>query len=297
MTAAALFVPSVLIACVALATLVLRVRRARAAGACDARPCCTGCWYPLGGWSGSNCPECGADATVRGVACGPRRGRAFALVVALATAIAVFAAGATLTRVFDGAAEEETSHAWVSEASGVTARLEARYGGPEHASAAGSNWFRARLEIRRPGSKPADAPARTLVFDGRTGSPSADEVWSALAAATEGHKPSTTKDHKPSPTRDEAVGLVRMVSGFEGSVLEAKYAGMPLWGMLVREEPWSQISASGGYSVSPSWRGLALALLASLAILVIGATLSVRLFGWGTRRARDREWVGAAAGS
>jgi hypothetical protein len=38
----------------------------------DHRPACANCLYPLGGWSSSRCPECGADVKDLGVRTGPQ---------------------------------------------------------------------------------------------------------------------------------------------------------------------------------------------------------------------------------
>src|SRR5688500_1806739 len=38
----------------------------------DHRPACSNCFYPLGGWSSSRCPECGVDVKSQGVRTGPQ---------------------------------------------------------------------------------------------------------------------------------------------------------------------------------------------------------------------------------
>ena len=48
---------------------------ARRAGMSSTRPVCAACMYPLGGWSTSRCPECGADAQEVGVRIGPETPR------------------------------------------------------------------------------------------------------------------------------------------------------------------------------------------------------------------------------
>jgi len=291
MFAEALIFPCIIVAVVAAVSLWLRVRRARAAGAADASPCCVRCWYPLGGWSGSNCPECGADARALGVANGARFGRALALVLALCAAVGVLALGLVLARRFDPVAVGTMQYAWVSESSGVKVRYEAQYGGPLHSDQRGANWARGTLEVLPLKSTPTQAtdPALvTLHSDARAHPLTIDDVRGALMQAV--------KSADPSAIEAEAAALHLMIAGFERAVLEQTYERDQYGVDVERLVPWSPLSGHGEFRLALSARGWLVATLAAASVLGVGIVVAVRRFGWGTRRARDGEWASVGRG-
>jgi hypothetical protein len=289
---AAFVLPCIIIAVVAAVSLWLRVRRARAAGASDAAPCCVRCWYPLGGWSGSTCPECGADARALGVANGPRFGRALALVLALCTAGGALALGLVLARRFDPVAVGTVQYAWVSETSGVKVRYGAQYGGPVHSDQHGASWARGILEVLPLKSTPAHAtdPALvTLHSDAREDPLTIDEVRGALMHAV--------MPADPSAIEAEAAALHEFIAGFERVVLEQTYERDQYGVQVDRLMPWSLLSGRGEFRLALSARGWLVATLAAASVLAVGIIVAVRCLGWGTRGARDGEWASVGRGA
>jgi hypothetical protein len=284
MFAEVLAVAGIVVAFVAASSLWLRVRRSRSAGATDARPCCTRCWYPLGSWSGSKCPECGADARVLGVATGARFGRVLALMLALCAAVIVFSVGHVLAHAFDRVLVAAQRWTWVAASSGARVRFEARYGGPLHDDGLGATWFRGRLEFWPPKSTDGE-PKITLLFDGPERPLAIDDVRRALVEVGGGADALATDV--------ETRALHQMAAGLQLAVLGHAHEDGPLWSGTAPIEPWGQLSGDGAFTPSPSTRGIVLATLAAAAVLGVGFFLALRCFSWGTRRAREGEWVTA----
>jgi hypothetical protein len=66
---------------VVIAALVLQEKwRIRVAGISESRPACPRCFYPLGGWGSSRCPECGCDIRVEGARIGGREHRLLGMI-------------------------------------------------------------------------------------------------------------------------------------------------------------------------------------------------------------------------
>lgn len=63
------------IACIAIERTIRSRREVQRSGMSDAHPVCANCLYPLGGWSSSHCPECGADVAKIGVRIGAQTPR------------------------------------------------------------------------------------------------------------------------------------------------------------------------------------------------------------------------------
>jgi len=291
MLATALMLPCLIVAVFAMVGLGLRMRRSRAAGASDARPCCARCWYPLGGWSGSNCPECGADARALGVANGPRHGRALALVLALCAAVGVLALGLALALRFDPVGAGVIDCAWISESSGVKVRYEAEYGGPLHGGQNGVNWACGTLEVLPLKSTPSQATEPALVtlrFDARAHPLTIDDVRGALMQAV--------KPADPSLIEAEAAALHQMAAGFERAALDQTYERGQFGIEVERLAPWSPVTGRGEFALAPSVRGWLLASLVAAFALAVGIVVAVRCIGWGKRGVRDGEWLTAGRG-
>ena len=296
MLATALMLPCLIVAVFAMVGLGLRMRRSRAAGASDARPCCARCWYPLGGWSGSNCPECGADARALGVANGPRHGRALALVLALCAAVGVLALGLALALRFDPVGVGVIDYAWISESrisesSGVKVRYEAEYGGPLHGGQNGVNWACGTLEVLPLKSTPSQATEPALVtlrFDARAHPLTIDDVRGALMQAV--------KPADPSLIEAEAAALHQMAAGFERAALDQTYERGQFGIEVERLAPWSPVTGRGEFALAPSARGRLLASLVAAFALAVGIVVAVRCIGWGKRGVRDGEWLTAGRG-
>lgn len=82
-----------------------------------------------------------------------------------------------------------------------------------------------------------------------------------------------------------------MAGGLQLAVLGHVYEDGPLWSGVAPIDPWGQLSSDGEFTPSPSTRGVVLAALAAIAVLGFGHLVAFRCIGWGTRRAREGEWV------
>lgn len=72
------------------ARIVREIYIARRAGMSERTPVCANCFYRLGGWTSSVCPECGTDLLKEGVRTGPRVSKSLAeLVFILVTLVVV----------------------------------------------------------------------------------------------------------------------------------------------------------------------------------------------------------------
>lgn len=268
--------------------LWLRVRRARKAGAFDARPCCVRCWYPLGSWSAPSCPECGSDARSHGVAIGPRSGRVIALVLVLLIAGGALVAGLAAARAIDPVALMEIDRTWVSEKTGVIVRFDWAYRGPLDRESAVEHWARGSLEFLRQNARPTDPAMKVLRFDSHERPLSLDDVRAALMDAA-----GETGAAEPVDIAQDAVALSLAIDEFQRqfSFSMDSREGRALIGR------WSEMSGGGSMSQHASPRSV-IAAVAAVALLLIGGTVAViRFVGPGTRPVREGEWTSAVRAS
>lgn len=269
--------------------VLLRVRRARKAGASDARPCCVRCWYPLGSWTAPSCPECGSNARINGVAIGPRSGRTFALLLVPFVAGGALVAGLAAAREVDPVASMEFDRTWVSEKTDVIVRFESAYGGPLRKGSTGENWATGTLEVLRRKARPTDPALKVLHFDGRDRSITLDVLRAALMDAAD--------STEPVEIEQDAVALHLAVDEFQTAIPQRQFGTDCLgWGVTPKWR-WTVMSGGGSFSVRASLRSVIVAVAAASLVLVGGMVAVIRRVGPGTRPVREGEWTSAVRAS
>ncbi len=272
--------------------LWLRLRRARDAGASDARPCCVRCWYPLRSWTAPSCPECGSDARINGVAIGPRSGRAFALLLVPFVAGGALVAGLAAAQAIDPVASLDFGRTWVSEKTDVIVRFESAFGGPLRGDSADENWATGTLEVLRRKARPTDPAMQVLHFDSRGRSISLDEVRAALMDAAD-----STGATEPEEIEQDAVALSLAVEEFQTAIPQRRFGTDSLgWGVTPKGR-WTEMSGGGSFSVRASLRSVIVAIVAASLVLVGGMVAAIRFVGPGTRPVQEGEWTSAGRAS
>jgi hypothetical protein len=273
-----LLVPGLLLLGVAAARWRADAARFRRAGVDGARPGCASCLYPLGGWSGPRCPECGVDVRESGVRTGPTTSRRMA-----GWGAGLLAVGVTLPLVSIGAG-------WLLHTTQATRRLSLVAGSPAHqvefvitrdqARVPPTDEILVDVTIRPPGSG-GQAPGWTGRFAGGHAVPDAVAMSQAIVTGA-------SVDPAHPELAAAADELTRLIA------LGLRDGPDPAVTVLVVPPYVTRAASSSGRHGTAGWRLIAAVLLsvgaAAIAAAAAARAATRRIAAEG-RAAADEEWT------